>query len=68
MSFVIGPLRSADVIISTIDQAHDNPRADQTIRLSNVHRQRALHRPAVKVSISALSWQIARNGNRREQK
>jgi hypothetical protein len=44
MGFVIGPLRRADAITPTIDQAHKNPRADLTIRLSNVHPQRAFHR------------------------
>ena len=36
------------------------PEPTKTIRLSNVHRQRAFHRRAAKVSISALSRQIAR--------
>jgi hypothetical protein len=68
MSFVIGPLRRADAITPTIDQAHENPRADLTIRLSNVHRQRAFHRREVKVRISACRLANCEERELREQK
>jgi hypothetical protein len=68
MRFAIGPLRRADAITPTIDQAHENPRANHTIRVLNVLAQHTFHCWKAKVRISIFPPQIMRNGNWWEQK